>query len=229
MTKVRTLIGRFTLLVSVAVLIGSSVQLSTIVPAMADPDAAMQSSAEVGKKAPSFSLTDTNGKTHKLADYKGKFVVLEWFNEGCPFVKKHYNSKNMQNLQKEYVGKGVVWLTINSSAPGKQGNHTPEEYNKVEKDWGAEPTAFLIDTDGKVGHLYGAKTTPDMYVIDKKGMLVYSGAIDDTPGTDASEIPQAKNYVKTALDEAMAGKEVKLASTRSYGCSVKYDKLTASH
>jgi peroxiredoxin len=178
--------------------------------------------ATVGKTAPDFTLQDTNGKAHELSTLRGKFVVLEWFNEGCPFVQKHYKSDNMQKLQKEYTGKGVVWYTINSSATNKQGNHTAAEYNKTLSDWKASPTAFLIDHDGKVGRLYGAKTTPDMYVIDKKGTLVYAGAIDDHPGTEISEIATSKNYVREALDEAMQGKTVKVASTKSYGCAVKY-------
>lgn len=175
-----------------------------------------------GKSAPQFTLTDTNGKTHKLSDYKGKYVVLEWFNHGCPFVRKHYNSGNMQKLQKEYTKKGVIWLSICSSAPGKQGYCSPTEQNQTSAENGAAPTAILLDAPGKVGHLYGAKTTPDMFVIDPKGILIYAGAIDDTPGVDASEIATAKNYVKAALDESMAGKSVSIASTHSYGCSVKY-------
>ncbi len=184
--------------------------------------AADDSVATVGKPAPDFTLQDTNGKTHELSKLRGKFVVLEWFNDGCPFVKKHYTSDNMQKLEKEYIAKGVVWYSINSSASGKQGNHTAAEYNKILSDWKAEPTALLLDHDGKVGRLYGAKTTPDMYVVDKKGKLVYAGAIDDTPGTDPAEIAKSKNYVREALDEALQGKSVSVATTKSYGCSVKY-------
>jgi peroxiredoxin len=196
-------------------------------PAMLTVSAAPEFSdaAIVGKPAPDFSLTDSNGETHKLSDYRGKegkFVVLEWFNDGCPFVKKHYDSGNMQKLQKAYTRKGVIWFTINSSAPGKQGNHSPEEFNAIIKEKDAAPTALLIDSDGKVGRLYGAKTTPDMFVINKEGILVYSGAIDDQPDTDKDSIPKAKNYVKEALDEALAGKQIKVAITKSYGCSVKY-------
>jgi len=186
------------------------------------PGFAADEPATVGKTAPDFTLQDTNGTAHELSKLRGKFVVLEWFNDGCPFVKKHYNSNNMQKLQKEYTGKGVVWYSINSSAASKQGNHTAAEYNKILSDWKAEPTALLLDHDGKVGHLYGAKTTPDMYVIDKTGKLVYAGAIDDTPSVDPSDIPKSKNYVREALDEALQGKTVKVATTKSYGCSVKY-------
>ncbi len=175
-----------------------------------------------GKAAPQFTLTDTNGKTHKLADYKGKYVVLEWFNHGCPFVRKHYNSGNMQKLQKEYTKKGVIWLSICSSATGKQGYGSASEQNKLSAENGAAPTAILLDADGIVGHLYGAKTTPDMFIVDPKGILIYTGAIDDTPGVDISEIATAKNYVQAALDESMSGKPVSVASTHSYGCSVKY-------
>ena len=172
--------------------------------------------------APNFTLTDTNGQKHSLADYKGKFVVLEWFNPDCPFVKKHYNSGNMPNLQKQYTAKGVIWLSINSSAPGKQGNYTPQGFNKFMADKGASPTAVLLDTDGKVARLYDAQTTPHMFVIDPKGMLIYQGAIDDTPGTDIADLKTAKNYVSAALDAAMNGKPVAVSTTKSYGCSIKY-------
>lgn len=178
--------------------------------------------AAVGKAAPNFTLTDTNGKTWNLKDQKGKVVVLEWFNFGCPFVKKHYDSGNMQKLQKEYIGKGVVWVAINSSAKGKQGNATPAEHNKAFSERKSAPSAVLIDEDGKVGREYNAKTTPHMYVIDKSGKLVYAGAIDDKSGVDQAEIATAKNYVKSALDELLGGKAVTVAETKSYGCSVKY-------
>ena len=196
--------------------------VSTAIASLSLPAFAADEVAAVGKTAPDFTLQDTNGKTHELSKLRGKFVVLEWFNEGCPFVKKHYTSDNMQKLQKEYTSKGVVWYSINSSAANKQGNHTAAEYNKILSDWKAEPTALLLDHDGKVGHLYGAKTTPDMFVIDKTGKLVYAGAIDDTPSVEASDIPKSKNYVRQALDEALQGKTVKVATTKSYGCSVKY-------
>ncbi len=181
-----------------------------------------QAIAVVGKAAPQFTLSDTSGKKWKLSDLKGKVVVLEWFNHGCPFVKKHYESGNMQKLQKEYTGKGVTWLAINSSAKGKQGYAESAEHDKTFKDKGAAPSAVLVDDSGKVGRLYNAKTTPDMYVIDKKGVLVYAGAIDDKNGVEQSEIATAKNYVKQALDELFAGKTVTVAETKPYGCSVKY-------
>lgn len=184
----------------------------------AEPDA----TALVGKAAPDFSLKDTAGKAWNLKDYKGKVVVLEWFNHGCPFVKKHYDSGNMQKLQKEYKGKGVVWVSVNSSAPGKQGYAEGAAHAALFKEKKAVPSVVLIDSDGTVGHLYGAKTTPDMYVIDKSGKLVYSGAIDSKNTFDASDIPSSENYVKKALDELLGGKAVSTTNTKPYGCSVKY-------
>jgi peroxiredoxin len=206
-------------LLTMAILIPNELFADRFVKAAPEASAA---TAVVGKAAPNFTLTDTTGKKWKLSDQKGKVVVLEWFNHGCPFVKKHYDSGNMQKLQKEYTGKGVVWLAINSSAKGKQGNATPAEHDKVFKEKNAAPTAVLIDEDGTVGKEYKAKTTPDMYVIDKKGKLVYAGAIDDKSGVDQAEIATAKNYVKSALDELLSGKTVTVAETKSYGCSVKY-------
>jgi len=175
-----------------------------------------------GQAAPNFTLTDTNGQQHSLSDYKGKFVVLEWFNPDCPFVKKHYISGNMPNLQKEYTAKGVIWLSINSSASGKQGSYTPQEFNQFMKDKNAAPTAVLPDTEGKVGRLYDAQTTPSMYVINPQGALIYQGAIDDIPSADIEDLKTAKNYVSAALDAAMNGKPVAVSTTKSYGCSVKY-------
>jgi peroxiredoxin len=177
---------------------------------------------EVGKAAPNFTLPDTNGKARSLSDFKGKFVVLEWYQPDCPFVGKHYRSGNMQSLQKEYTAKGVVWLSIDSSAPGQQGNYPAKKLNEIGASDEAARTALLLDPDGKVGRLYGAKTTPDMYIIDPKGTLVYEGAIDDKRSTDLADVKTATNYVKTALDAVMAGKTVPTTATRPYGCSVKY-------
>jgi peroxiredoxin len=177
---------------------------------------------KVGSEAPAFTLKDTSGKEHSLADYRGKFVVLEWFNEGCPFVQKHYTSGNMQKLQQEYTGKDVVWLSINSSAPGNQGHVTTETAPKTISTWNMKATKILLDHDGKVGRMYGAKTTPHMFVIDKQGKLVYQGAIDSKPTANAADVANAENYVKVALDNSMAGKPVENASTKPYGCSVKY-------
>ncbi len=179
-------------------------------------------SVEISRKAPDFSLPDTQGKTVALSQYKGKFVVLEWTNPDCPIVHKHYDSGNMQKLQKEYTAKGVVWLAIDSSAPGKQGNYPPAELGQIMKARAASPTAILLDPAGSVGREYGAKTTPDMYIIDPKGNLIYEGAIDSISSADQSDIPKATNYVKAALDEALAGKTVTTPVTQPYGCAVHY-------
>ena len=176
----------------------------------------------VGSPAPAFTLTDTKGKQHKLADFKGKHVVLEWVNFGCPFVKKHYESGNMQATQKKAVEKGVVWLSVCSSADGKQGHMDAADWNEEIVDRKLSSTAVLLDESGAVGKTYGAKTTPHMYIVNPDGVLVYKGAIDDKPSTNKDDIPGAKNYVLAALDESMAGKPVSLASTTPYGCSVKY-------
>lgn len=178
--------------------------------------------ARVGEAAPDFTATDSNGQTHRVSDYKGKYVVLEWHNQGCPYTRKHYESGNMQRLQKEWTAKGVVWFTVISSAPGTQGYVTASQENDYVKRMNAAPTAVLLDPDGNLGHLYAAKTTPHMYIIDPKGVLIYNGAIDDHPTPDQSDIPASKNYVSTALQEAMSGKPVADAATRPYGCSVKY-------
>ena len=179
-------------------------------------------SPQPGDTAPAFTAADSNGKTRKLSDFKGKYVVLEWTNSGCPFTVKHYASGNMQKLQKQWTSKGVVWLTVLSSAPGKQGYKTAAEENAYLKESNASPTAVLMDPKGDLGHLYGAKTTPHMYVIDPSGKLIYAGAIDDKPTTDQEDIAGAKNYLNAALTEALAGKPVTTASTQPYGCSVKY-------
>jgi peroxiredoxin len=178
--------------------------------------------AVIGKAAPEFTLTDSEGKTHKLSDFKGKIVVLEWVNFDCPFVKKHYSVNNMQNLQKDYTSKGIVWLSICSSADGKQGNFKGQELKDRLKKENFAATAYLIDEDGKVGTSYGAKTTPNMFVIDAKGNLVYSGAIDDKASADSEDIKTSMNYVKSALDNVLAGKKVSTSTTKPYGCSVKY-------
>jgi hypothetical protein len=178
--------------------------------------------ARVGDRAPDFTATDTNGKAHKLSDYAGKFVVLEWHNRGCPYTAKHYDSGNMQRLQHEWTGRGVIWLTVISSAPGRQGYITASDENAFLKQADAAPTAVLLDPTGALGHLYDAKTTPQMFIIDPQGTLIYNGAIDDRPTTDAADINGSKNYVSLALCEALASKPVSNPSTRPYGCSVKY-------
>jgi peroxiredoxin len=176
----------------------------------------------VNQPAPGFALTDSEGKTHSLAEFKGKFVVLEWVNYDCPFVHKQYGSGTMQHLQKTYTERGVTWLSICSSAPGKQGNFAPADLRNRITQERAVPTAYLIDEDGTVGRLYGAKTTPHMFVINPEGRLLYAGAIDDIASTDPDDIPKATNYVRACLDAAIAGKPVVTTSTTSYGCSVKY-------
>jgi len=176
----------------------------------------------VGDPAPDFTGTDSHGQTHKLSEYKGKFVVLEWTNNGCPYTRKHYDSGNMQSLQKQWTAKGVIWLTVLSSAPGEQGYMTAAQENAYIGKVHADPTAALLDPAGAIGHEYGAKTTPHMFVIDPTGKLIYDGAIDDHPTTDVSDIPSSKNYVSAALTEAMAGQPVATTYTRPYGCSVKY-------
>ena len=178
--------------------------------------------AKLNEQAPNFKLMDSNGKEHSLSDFKGKLVVLEWINYECPFVKKHYDSKNMQALQEKYTKQGLIWLTICSSAESKQGNFTNDEINRRSKKHGAKFTAYLVDSDGKVGKMYGAKTTPHMYIINKAGKLVYAGGIDDKASTDLEDIKGAKNYVSLALDELLAGKNVSVQSSKPYGCSVKY-------
>lgn len=176
----------------------------------------------VDQAAPNFTLTDINGKKVSLSDFKGKTVVLEWVNFDCPFVKKHYGSGNMQSLQKTYTEKNVVWLSICSSAPGKEGNFSAADVKSKIKERNAVPTHYLIDESGTVGKLYSAKTTPHMFVINKEGVLVYAGAIDDTPSTDKDDIKTAKNYVSATLDAVLSGKPVETKTTSSYGCSVKY-------
>ena len=184
--------------------------------------AAVNAAPEAGKPAPDFSAVDLNGKTVKLSDYRGKPVVLEWTNDGCPYVKKHYSSNNMQTLQKEAAARGIVWLTIISSAPGAQGYMTGAEANKLTGTRGAAPAAVILDPEGKLGHLYDARTTPHMFIVNGEGTLVYMGGIDDKATTDAGDIKTAKNYVRAALDNLAAGAPVENAVTRPYGCSVKY-------
>jgi peroxiredoxin len=184
--------------------------------------AAVAQVPRVGSQAPAFTATDSHGQAHTLAQYQGKYVVLEWHNQGCPYTHKHYVSGNMQNLQKEWTAKGVAWFTVISSAPGKQGYVTDAEENAYLQKMHADPTAVLMDPSGKLGRLYDAKTTPEMYVIDPEGKLIYEGAIDSRPTPDVSDIEGADNYVSDALGEAMAGKPVATPYTRPYGCSVKY-------
>lgn len=177
---------------------------------------------EIGKPAPEFMANDTNGNHVMLSALKGKTVVLEWTNHECPFVKKHYNGGNMQALQKEATADGVVWVSIVSSAKGKEGNTTAEEANKIMVEQKAVPTHKILDESGAIGTLYGAKTTPHMFVIDKNGILAYAGAIDDKSSADPEDIKTAKNYVRAALADLKAGKPVETPATNPYGCGVKY-------
>jgi hypothetical protein len=183
---------------------------------MADP--------EIGSPAPAFSLPDTHGYDHSLEDYAGKWVVLEWLNYGCPFVRKHYDSGNMQELQARYGAQGVVWLSVVSSAPGQQGYYEPDEMNRMNGENGNRAAAVLLDPDGAVGRSYGAKTTPQMYVINPQGVLLYNGAIDDRPTSRVEDVEGATNFLVQAMTEAMAGDPVSTPTTQPYGCSVKYQR-----
>jgi peroxiredoxin len=192
-----------------------SILLLAALPALASP-------ATVGQPAPAFSATDSSGKTLSLADFKGRTVVLEWVNPGCPYVRKHYDSANMQHTQKAAVDRGVVWLAVNSTAPGHHDYRPPADMAAWMQAQKAAATATLMDSDGKVGRAYGARTTPHMYVIDASGTLAYAGGIDDKPSANPADVKSANNHVNAALDDVLAGRPVARASTRPYGCSVKY-------
>lgn len=184
-----------------------------------------QAEVVTDEAAPDFTLTDSTGAAHTLSSYKGSYVVLEWLNHDCPFVKKHYDSNNMQSLQKEFTAQGVIWLSINSSATGKEGYYDAEQTNQLTAAKNASPTAVLLDSDGTVGKLYGAQTTPHMYIINPEGVLIYQGAIDSTASVDPKDIAKSTNYVREALTAAMAGEAVASSTTKAYGCSVKYGKI----
>jgi hypothetical protein len=183
-------------------------------PALAAP--------QTGKPAPDFTGAASDGRTIKLSDFSGKIVVLEWTNDGCPYVQKHYSSGNMQSLQKRAAPAGVVWLTVISSAPGEQGYVTGQQADQLSASRGAAPAAVILDPEGKIGHLYGAKTTPHMFIIGKTGELAYMGGIDDRPTPGPDSLTGARNYVRQALEEMEAGKPVSQPVTHPYGCSVKY-------
>ena len=178
--------------------------------------------ARVGQSAPDFKATDTSGKLISLADFKGKHVVLEWVNPGCPYVVKHYGSANMPATQKEATAKGVVWLAVNSTATEHSDYRAPAALAQWMQSQKAAATATLMDADGKIGRAYGARTTPHLYIIDPKGTLVYAGGIDNKPSSNPADVATATNHVKVALSEALSGKAITLATTRPYGCSVKY-------
>ena len=182
---------------------------------------AQSASAAIGQPAPDFTTVDTAGKSHKLSDFKGKTVVLEWTNPNCPFVRKHY-SGNMQSLQTEATAKGVVWLAINSTETASGDYLPPARLVAWNTEKQAVPTALLMDESGKIGTLYGAKTTPHMYLINPRGQLVYAGAIDSVPSARVDDIKNATNYVRQALTESLGGKPVSVATSRAYGCSIKY-------
>jgi alkyl hydroperoxide reductase subunit AhpC len=208
--------------VSTLVALGAVALLVAFAPTRqlsADPSA---SSPVIGAPAPAFTANDTHGKSHDLAQHKGKYVVLEWVNHGCPWVRKWYGQGNMQALQKEFGEKGVVWYSIVSSAPGKQGYETNETHNAMAAERGASPAAILVDATGVIGRAYDARTTPHMYVIDPEGKLIYMGAISDNRAPRPEAIEGARIHPAEALKEAMAGKPVTVASTQPYGCAVRY-------
>ncbi len=177
---------------------------------------------EIGKKAPDFTLTDATGKEHTLSDYEDKFVVLEWLNHDCPFVVKHYATGNMQMLQEKYRDKGVVWFSIISSAPGKQGYLKPDQARKITREKNAKPRAVLLDPDGHAGRAYDARVTPHMYIINPQGVLAYMGAIDDRPTANHDDVQGARNFVSEALDLLLDGRGVEVTTHQPYGCTVKY-------
>ena len=181
--------------------------------------------AAIGQPAPAFTAIDTAGKTVSLADFKGRHVVLEWVNPGCPYVSKHYGSANMQGTQSAAQAKGVVWLAINSTATDHGDYMAPAALAQWMQGHKAAASATLMDTSGQVGRAYGARTTPHLYIVDPKGVLVYAGGIDNKPSSNPADIPGATNHVKVALGEALAGKPIGLATTRPYGCSVKYSSM----
>ena len=192
---------------------------------LAAPFAAQSAPATVGAAAPAFTAKDTAGKTMSLSDLRGKTVVLEWVNPGCPYVRKHYGANNMQATQKGAADKGVVWLAINSTATDHSDYLSADKMGSWMRDQKALANATLMDSDGKLGRAYGARTTPHMYVIDAKGRLVYAGAIDNKPTARAADIAGATNHVNLALAEVLAGKAVSVATTQAYGCSVKYSAV----
>ncbi len=191
------------------------------------PAVAFANGPDIGKPAPPFTAVDSNGKTWSLGDLKGKVVVIETTNDGCPYVAKHYNARNMQDQQREAAAKGVVWLTSASSAKGEQGYVTAAEANRLTSSRDAAPAAVLLDPQSKIARAYGATVTPHMYIIDANGVLVYKGGIDSIPSSNVADIPKAKQYVRVALGEVLAGKPVTDSSTRAYGCTLKYPRTSS--
>jgi peroxiredoxin len=203
-------------------LTGASVLVTSAASVLVRPRPSLAAAAKVGEPAPDFTAPSTTGSPVSLGSYKGKIVVLEWTNHECPYVRKHYETGNMQTLQREATGQGVVWLTLISSAKGEQGYVTAAQADELTRSRKASPTAVLLDEPGVVGRMYGATNTPHMYVVDRTGMLVYAGAIDDRPTTRRADVPGANNYVRAALDAVAASQPVKTPITRAYGCTVKY-------
>jgi len=201
---------------------GTGLVLAGTTSALLPARPAWAASAKVGEPAPGFTVNATTGSPLSLASHKGKIVVLEWTNHDCPYVRKHYETGNMQGLQREATGQGVVWLTVISSSEGTQGYVTPPQADELTASRKAAPTAVLLDTKGMAGKLYGATNTPHMYVVDKAGTLVYAGAIDDRPTSRRADVQGANNYVRAALEAVTAGQPVKTPVTRAYGCTVKY-------
>ena len=201
--------------------LATAAAVGAIVAANSEP-APPLANLQIGKAAPGFRLTDVNGRVVNLSDFLGKTVVLEWNNPGCPFVRKHYESGNMQKAQATATAQGVTWLTINSSGEGKQGHMTPAEAKALVDGQGSRRTAYLLDPTGAVGISYGAKTTPHMYIVSPSGTLVYKGAVDDKPTADEDDIAGARNHVLAALGEVRAGRPVSVPTSRPYGCNVKY-------
>ena len=191
------------------------------------PAVAFANGPDIGKPAPLFTAVDSNGKTWSLADLKGKVVVIETTNHDCPYVRKHYNGKNMQDQQREAAAKGVVWLTSASSAKGEQGYVTAAEANQLTSSRDAAPAAVLLDPQSKIARAYGATVTPHMYIIDANGVLVYKGGIDSIASSSVSDIPKAKQFVRVGLGEVLAGKPVTDSSTRAYGCTLKYPRTSS--
>ena len=194
----------------------------TLLAAVAATATAAQAAPSVGQPAPEIALRDTAGKAVKLSDYRGKHVVLEWTNPGCPYVRKHYDSGNMPATQREAVDKGVVWLSINSTEKASSDYQEPGKLAAWQKDRQSQPTALLMDEEGTAGKAYGARTTPHMYIVNPQGRLIYAGGIDSIASSSADDIKQAVNYVRQGLSEALAGKPLSAATTRPYGCSIKY-------
>jgi len=202
-----------------ALAIGASYTATACTESEAAP---VPESPPVNQPAPAFTVTDTKGKTHSLDSYRGKWVVLEWFNHDCPYTKKHYKSDNMQALQREYTAKNVVWISVISSAPGKDGYGSAADIDQQMIEKKAAPSFVVRDTAGVLGRMYGARNTPQLFAIDPEGVLRYAGAIDDKPTSKAKDVQGAKNYLKAALDAGLAGQPIAVSTSQPYGCDVKY-------